>query len=139
MSSHNTMNSNEGVNMRRVIETPNPNACLLEKRGCRFVRYADDFRIFVKSQQAGARVSRSIERFFNRRLKLEINKEKRQVAKTDDTTFLGFAFKGTKIRWSDKSFRKFKWEIKRLTGRSWFVSMGYRMVKIAQYPNPQPS
>ena len=105
----------------------------LEKRGHRFVRYADDFLIFVKSQQAGARVSRSIERFLNRRLKLEINKEKSRVAKTDDTTFLGFAFKGTKIRWSDKSFQKFKWEIKRLTGRSWFVSMGYRMMKIAQY------
>lgn len=105
----------------------------LEKRGHRFVRYADDFLILVKSHQAGVRVSRSIERFLNRRLKLEINKEKSRVAKTDDTSFLGFAFKGTKIRWSDKAFQKFKWEVKRLTGRSWFVSMGHRMMKIAQY------
>jgi len=105
----------------------------LEKRGHRFVRYADDFLILVKSLRAGVRVSRSIERFLNRRLKLEINKDKSRVAKTDNTNFLGFTFKGVKIRWSDKAFQKFKWEVKRLTGRSWFVSMEYRMMKIAQY------
>ena len=69
----------------------------LEKRGHRFVRYADDFLVLVKSHRAGARVSRSIERFLNRRLKLKVNEEKSRVAKTDDTDFLGFTFKGTKI------------------------------------------
>ena len=106
----------------------------LEKRGHRFVRYADDFLVLVKSHRAGVRVSQSIERFLNRRLKLKVNKKKSQVAKTDDTDFLGFTFKGTKIRWSDKAFHQFRWRIKRLTGRSWFVSMEYRMKKIAQYP-----
>lgn len=105
----------------------------LEKRGHRFVRYADDFLVLVKSHRAGARVSRSIERFLNRRLKLKVNEEKSRVAKTDDTDFLGFTFKGTKIRWSDKAFHQFRWRIKRLTGRSWFVSMEYRMMKLAQY------
>jgi len=105
----------------------------LEKRGHRFVRYADDFLVLVKSHRAGVRVSQSIERFINRRLKLKINKKKSQVAKTDDTDFLGFTFKGTKIRWSEKAFHQFKWRIKRLTGRSWFVSMKYRMQKLAQY------
>lgn len=105
----------------------------LEKRGHRFVRYADDFLILVKSPRAGVRVSRSIERFLNRRLKLEINKDKSRVAKTNDTNFLGFTFKGSKIRWSDKAFQQFKWRIKRLTGRSWFVSMQCRMMKIARY------
>ena len=105
----------------------------LEKRGHRFVRYADDFLVLVKSHSSGVRVSQSIERFFNRRLKLQINKKKTQVAKTDDTNFLGFTFKGTKIRWSDKAFHQFKWKLKRLAGRSWFVSMEYRMKKIAQY------
>ena len=47
--------------------------------------------------------------------------------------FLGFTFRDVKVRWSDKAFQKFKWLIKRLTGRSWFVSMEYRMMKIAQY------
>ena len=62
-----------------------------------------------------------------------VNEKKSRVAKTDDTDFLGFTFKGTKIRWSDKAFHQFNWRIKRLTGRSWFVSMEYRMMKIAQY------
>ena len=105
----------------------------LEKRGHKFVRYADDFLVSVKSQQAGVRVSRSIERFLNRRLKLKVNEKKSRVAKTDDTDFLGFTFKGAKIYWSDKAFQQFKWKIKRLSGRSWFVSMEYRMEKIAQY------
>ena len=105
----------------------------LEKRGHRFVRYADDFLILVRSLRAGVRVSQSIERFLNRRLKLKINDKKSRVAKTDDTNFLGFTFKGTKIRWSDEAFHQFKWRIKRLTGRSWFVSMEYRMKKLAQY------
>jgi len=105
----------------------------LEKRGHRFVRYADDFLVLVKSLRAGVRVSQSIERFLNRRLKLKVNEKKSRVAKTDDTNFLGFAFKGTKIRWSDKAFHQFRWRIKRLTGRSWFVSMEYRMKKITQY------
>jgi RNA-directed DNA polymerase len=78
-------------------------------------------------------VSQSIERFLNCRLKLEVNKDKSQVAKTDDTNFLGFTFRGVKIRWSDKAFQKFKWEIKRLTGRSWFVSMDCRYKKLAPY------
>jgi len=105
----------------------------LEKRGHRFVRYADDFLVLVKSHQAGVRVSRSIERFLNRRLKLKVNQEKSQVVKTDGTNFLGFTFKGTKIRWSDEAFHQFRWRLKRLTGRSWFVSMAYRIRKIAQY------
>lgn len=105
----------------------------LEKRGHRFVRYADDFIILVKSHHAGARVSRSIERFLNRRLKLEINQKKSRVAKTNETSFLGFTFKGSRIRWSNDAFLEFKWRIKRLTGRSWFVSMGYRLKKFAQY------
>jgi RNA-directed DNA polymerase len=105
----------------------------LEKRGHRFVRYADDFLVLVRSHRAGVRVSQSIERFLSRKLKLSINQEKSRVAKTDDTDFLGFTFKGTNIRWSDKAFHQFRWRIKRLTGRSWFVSMEYRMKKIAEY------
>jgi len=55
------------------------------------------------------------------------------VSATDDTNFLGFTFKGTKIRWSDKAFREFKRRVKELTGRSWFVSMAYRYKKLSQY------
>jgi RNA-directed DNA polymerase len=61
------------------------------------------------------------------------NERKSRIAKTNDTDFLGFTFKGAKIRWSDKAFREFKRRVKRLSGRSWFVSMEYRMKKLAQY------
>ncbi|MBN1548502.1 MAG: group II intron reverse transcriptase/maturase, partial [Syntrophaceae bacterium] len=105
----------------------------LERRGHRFVRYADDFIIFVKSQRAGERVMHSIKRFLDRKLKLAVNENKSQVARTDDTNFLGFTFRGSKIRWSNDAFREFKRRVKRLTGRSWFVSMDYRLKKLAQY------
>jgi len=105
----------------------------LERRGHRFVRYADDFIILVKSQRAGERVMLSVQRFLELELKLKVNQDKSQVALTNQTDFLGFTFKGTKIRWSDKAFREFKRRVKRLTGRSWFVSMEYRFGKLAQY------
>jgi RNA-directed DNA polymerase len=105
----------------------------LEKRSHRFVRYADDFIILVKSQRAGERVMRSVQRFLERKLRLRVNQDKSQVALTNQTDFLGFTFKGTKIRWSDKAFREFKRRVKKLTGRSWFVSMEYRYKKLAQY------
>jgi RNA-directed DNA polymerase len=105
----------------------------LERRGHRFVRYADDFVILVKSQRAAERVKAGIQRFLERKLKLKINEDKSQVASTDHIDFLGFTFKGTKIRWSEKAFREFKRRVKKLTGRSWFVTMSYRMEKLSQY------
>ena len=105
----------------------------LEKRGHKFVRYADDFIILVKSQRAGERVMRSVRRFLERRLKLKINEDKSSVAPTNQITFLGFAFKGDKIRWSDKAFQEFKRRIRHLTGRSWSVSMDYRLKRLTQY------
>jgi RNA-directed DNA polymerase len=105
----------------------------LECRGHRFVPYADDFLILVKSQRAGERVMASVKRFIERKLRLKVNGHKSQVAKTDQTNFLGFTFKGGKIRWSDKAFAQFKRRVKKLTGRSWFVSMAYRFEKLAQY------
>jgi len=105
----------------------------LEKRGHKFVRYADDFVILVRTQRAGLRVKESVTRFLERKLKLKVNQDKSQVSSTDNTNFLGFTFRGTKIRWSDKAFREFKRRVKRLTGRSWFVSMEYRYKKLSQY------
>jgi len=105
----------------------------LEKRGHRFARYADDFIILVKSQRAGERVSQSLKRYLERTLKLHVNPEKSKVAPTDQITFLGFTFRGTKICWSEKAFREFQRRVKLLTGRSWFVSMDYRLQKLAEY------
>ena len=99
----------------------------LERRGHRFARYADDFVILVKSRRAGERVMASITRFLEQKLKLKVNQEKSKVASTNEITFLGFAFKGANIRWSDKAFAEFKRRVKELTGRSWGVSMEYRL------------
>jgi RNA-directed DNA polymerase len=105
----------------------------LEGRSHRFARYADDFVILVKSRRAGERVMASITRFLEQKLKLKVNQEKSKVARTNDITFLGFAFSGAKIRWSDKAFAKFKRRLKELTGRSWGVSMEFRFTKLAEY------
>jgi RNA-directed DNA polymerase len=75
----------------------------------------------------------SVQRFLEKVLRLKTNKDKSQVEKIDKTDFLGFTFKGAKIRWSDKAFREFKRKVKELTGRSWFVSMEYRLEKLALY------
>jgi RNA-directed DNA polymerase len=105
----------------------------LEKRGHRFCRYADDFIILVRSQRAGRRVLKSIRYYLETRLKLPVNEQKSQVVDVEECSFLGFTFKRGKIRWTDKTFQKFKRRIRELTGRSWGVSMDYRMIKLSQY------
>lgn len=105
----------------------------LETRQHRFVRYADDFVIFVKSVRAGNRVMQSIRRFLEKTLKLTVNEAKSHVRPTDQLEFLGCTFKKTSIRWSERAFQEFRRRIKRYTGRSWGVSMSYRLKKLAQY------
>ncbi|MBL3529722.1 MAG: hypothetical protein JMN29_18825, partial [gamma proteobacterium endosymbiont of Lamellibrachia anaximandri] len=60
-----------------------------------------------------------LKRFLSTRLKLVVNEEKSKVVKTNELHFLGFTFKGTKIRWSDRALKDFKYAIRRLTKRSW--------------------
>ncbi len=55
------------------------------------------------------------------------------MASTNESGFLGFIFKGAKIRWSDKAFAEFKRRVRKLTGRSWGVLMAYRFAKLAEY------
>jgi len=64
----------------------------LEKRGHRFVRYADDCNIYVKSQRAAERVRESIGRYVERKLRLKINEEKSAVDLAVKRGFLGFSF-----------------------------------------------
>src|SRR6202012_1539754 len=62
----------------------------LERRGHRFVRYADDCNVYVRSEQAGLRVMASLTRFIERRLKLQVNARKSAVARPWQRSFLGF-------------------------------------------------
>jgi RNA-directed DNA polymerase len=93
----------------------------LEKRGHRFVRYADDCNIYVRSQRAGERVMESIEQFLAKRLKLRVNKAKSAVAKPSVRKFLGFSFTGEKIprrRIAPQAIDRFKSKVRKLTRRT---------------------
>lgn len=105
----------------------------LEKRGHRFARYADDLTILVKSERAGHRVMESISRFLKRKLKVKVNRDKSKVVKAEESSFLGFAFTHKRLTVSEKSLTRFKSEVRRLTGRSWGVSMQYRYVSLHIY------
>jgi RNA-directed DNA polymerase len=93
----------------------------LETRGHRFVRYADDCNIYVRSQRAGERVMESIEQFLAKRLKLKVNKAKSAVAKPSVRKFLGFSFTGGKQprrRIAPQAIDRFKARIRELTRRT---------------------
>jgi RNA-directed DNA polymerase len=105
----------------------------LEKRGHKFVRYADDFLVLVKSERAGQRVMASLTRFLEKKLRLTVNLQKSKVAQLDQCRFLGFTFRKKKIVWSEKSLTRFKRRVRELTGRSWGVSMDYRQRKLSEY------
>ncbi|HNG82426.1 MAG TPA: group II intron reverse transcriptase/maturase [Burkholderiaceae bacterium] len=105
----------------------------LERRGHRFARYADDLVILVASRRAGERVMRSITDYLHTTLKLRVNPAKSKVAPMSECSFLGFTLAGTKIRWTDKVLADFKHRVRELTGRSWGVSMDYRLHKLGQY------
>jgi len=105
----------------------------LEGRGHRFVRYADDLLVLVKSERAGQRVKASLTAYLDRKLRLPVNEAKSQVATIGACTFLGFTFRRNKLRWSERAFDDFKHRVRKLTGRSWGVSMEFRLSKLAQY------
>jgi RNA-directed DNA polymerase len=93
----------------------------LEKRGHRFVRYADDCNIYVRSRRAGERVMESIEQFLARRLKLRVNKAKSAVAKPSARKFLGFSFTSEnepRRRIAPQAIVRFKAKVRQLTRRT---------------------
>ena len=105
----------------------------LEKRGHKFVRYADDFVIAVGSKRAGERVLASIKRFIERKLKLKVNDAKSQVVPVSQCKFLGFTFRGSKLAWHKKALQQFKYRVRQITGRSRGISMESKMKELVQY------
>lgn len=91
----------------------------LEKRGHRFVRYADDCNIYVRSHRSGQRVLSSLSRFLSAKLKLRVNAEKSAVGRPWERQFLGFSF-STRLRrrLSEKSLKRFKMRVRELTRRT---------------------
>ena len=94
----------------------------LEKRNLNFVRYADDFVIYLKSKKAGERVMKSISKFITDKLHLQVNEEKSAVSHPWWRSFLGFSFTSSRdnpqIRIHSKSIRKYKERIKELTPKN---------------------
>ena len=91
----------------------------LERRGHRFVRYADDANIYVRGRRAGVRVMKSVSRYLREKLKLKVNEQKSAVAKPRERSFLGFSIgKGGSIHVSEKAIRRLKERIRALTQRT---------------------
>jgi RNA-directed DNA polymerase len=108
----------------------------LERRGHRFVRYADDCNIYVGSQTAGERVMASVEKFLARRLKLTVNKAKSAVARPNVRKFLGFSFTGgrePRRRIAPQAIARFKSRVQELTRRIRGASLGQIVKELATY------
>jgi RNA-directed DNA polymerase len=108
----------------------------LERRGHRFVRYADDSNIYVRSERAGQRVMESITRFITQKLKLKVNEAKSAVARPQERKFLGFSFTaGPEVKRviAPKALDRFKQRIREVTRRAKGVSMETTIEELAQY------
>ena len=108
----------------------------LERRGHRFVRYADDSNIYVGSERAGQRVMESVKRFIEKKLKLKVNESKSAVAKPWERKFLGFSFtswKEPKRRIAPKALDRFKKRVREITRRIRGISMEQMIEELAQY------
>src|ERR1017187_391038 len=108
----------------------------LEYRGHRFVRYADDCNIYVRSERAGQRVMESISRFITQKLKLKVNEAKSAVAPPQERKFLGFSFTAgpdIKRTIAPKSLERFKQRIRDITRRAKGISIKTTMEELATY------
>jgi RNA-directed DNA polymerase len=108
----------------------------LERRGHRYVRYADDCNIYVRSERAGQRVMESVTQFITRELKLKVNETKSAVARPQERKFLGFSFTaGPEIKRviASKALDRFKQRIREITLRAKGVSMQTTIEELAPY------
>src|ERR1700758_4050643 len=108
----------------------------LERRGLRFVRYADDFNIYLRSERVGQRVKESITRFITRKLKLKVNEAKSAIARPQERKFLGFSFTAgpdIKRTIAPKSLERFKQRIRDITRGAKGVSVKATMEELARY------
>ncbi|MBJ6746474.1 group II intron reverse transcriptase/maturase [Streptococcus sp. 121] len=103
----------------------------LEKRGLRFVRYADDCVITVGSQAAAKRVMHSVSRFIEKRLGLKVNMDKTKIVRPTKLKYIGYGFwkspKGWHSRPHKESVQKFVRKLKQLTSRKWSISLSERI------------
>jgi RNA-directed DNA polymerase len=101
----------------------------LARRGHRFVRYADDCNVYVRSERAGQRVMASIQAFIEKRLRLQVNVGKSAVARPEERHFLGFRLRreprdgSVQVLLSKRSKERAIERIRQLTPRNWGCSV----------------
>jgi RNA-directed DNA polymerase len=108
----------------------------LERRGLRFVRYADDSNVYVRSERAGQRVMAGLKSFLTGRLKLKVNEAKSAVARPHTRKFLGFTFSNrdeVKRRIAPKALSRFKERIRELTRRTRGISVDQMIGALKRY------
>jgi RNA-directed DNA polymerase len=108
----------------------------LEQRGHRFVRYADDCNIYVRSRRAGQRLMEGLTSFLEGKLKLRVNRKKSAVARPWERKFLGFSFtNGTapKRRIAPKAVFRFQTRIRTLTRRTRGISLERMVREVGRY------
>jgi RNA-directed DNA polymerase len=108
----------------------------LERRGHRFVRYADDCNVYVRSERAGQRVMEGVTQFITQKLRLKVNEAKSAVARPQERKFLGFSFSaGPEVRRviAPKALDRFKRRVREITRRAKGVSMKTTIEELAPY------
>jgi RNA-directed DNA polymerase len=108
----------------------------LERRGHRYVRYADDCNIYVRSERAGQRVMESVKQFITQKLKLKVNETKSAVARPQERKFLGFSFTaGPEVKRviAPKALDRFRRRVREITRRAKGLSMETTMEELAPY------
>jgi RNA-directed DNA polymerase len=110
----------------------------LDRRGHRFVRYADDGRIYVRSERAGQRVMENITQYVEQRLKLRVNRQKSAVAPAVERPLLGFRFfreRAGKVRVTvgPKALKRAQDRLRQLTTRNWGVAIERRVKEINRF------
>lgn len=106
----------------------------LESRGHKFVRYADDLSVYVRSKKAADRVKESVSKFIEGKLKLKVNQAKSKISRPSKSSLLGFSFYKIKNEWliriNGKSYRKFKDRVRQITSRKLPISLSERLVRL---------
>ena len=113
----------------------------LERRGHRFVRYADDCNIYVRSERAGQRVMASIKEFIEKRLRLKVNEQKSAVARPEERHFVGFRLRRepldgqVEVTLSKRSKERIAERIRSLVPRNWGSSLDACITRLNGYLN----
>jgi RNA-directed DNA polymerase len=105
----------------------------LERRGHRYVRWADDFVILLRSERAAWRVMESTTHFLEETLGLPVNRDKSQVARVGDVAFLGFQIFRKKIRIGPQARKRVKDRVRQLTRRNNGQSMARNIQDLSEY------